>query len=256
MLFCLRLKYNHSLEDSWNILENENLSILYGTDEKNHFLFYVETESLEQIPPLDCLIDSQPYELPPIDWEAQWSSHGRNYHDGFVHLSLKDQVIRLKPGPGFGDFSHPTTQMTLEFLTMYLHEKSLIDVGCGSGILSLAAAVLGAHQVIGIDIDQQALIHSQENSYLNGLEKQCKFILPEEFKNISGMLAIAMNMISSEQEIAWQSLPALHHYPSKLFISGIRKEERNSYLTWTKKQGWILVEENEKEGWLAFYFKI
>lgn len=80
-------------------------------------------------------------------------------------------VIELDPGMAFGTGTHETTRMCLQALETYLTQGDrVIDVGCGSGILSIAAAKLGASQVLALDIDDVALRASQENTRLNRLE--------------------------------------------------------------------------------------
>ncbi len=110
----------------------------------------------------------------------------------------------MQPGPGFGDFSHPTTRLALQLLSRYLKEQCVIDIGCGSGILALAAATMGAQAVYGIDIDSKAIEHSIQNALLNRLEQQCTFCLANEFHWLptSSPLLILMNMIQYEQKTA------------------------------------------------------
>ncbi len=78
------------------------------------------------------------------------------------------RVLQLDPGLAFGTGSHPTTRMCLEWLDRHLEEGStVIDYGCGSGILAIAAARLGASRVSAIDIDPQALVSSRDNARAN-----------------------------------------------------------------------------------------
>lgn len=80
-------------------------------------------------------------------------------------------ALVIDPGLAFGTGSHPTTHMCLEWLEQAdLGGKRVIDYGCGSGILAIAAARLGAAQVIGIDIDPQALVSARENARVNRVE--------------------------------------------------------------------------------------
>ena len=87
-------------------------------------------------------------------------------------LQREDRRVGLviDPGLAFGTGSHPTTHMCLEWLEQAsLAGKRVIDYGCGSGILAIAAARLGAKQVTGIDIDPQALVSAKENARVNGV---------------------------------------------------------------------------------------
>lgn len=197
-----------------------------------------------------------------IDWEAQWAVHAQNFSNGFVHLDFKAYQreappIRLKPGGGFGDLSHPTTRLALKMVAKNVKNQIVVDIGCGSGILSLAAAALGAEKCYGLDIEAEALEHSKQNAHLNQLSHKCFFCRPEKLKlDTSSSLLILMNMIQSEQLIAWNSLPILHSLPGNCITSGIRQEHRDSYLQQTKQWGWHLIEELNESEWLAFHFRL
>lgn len=79
-------------------------------------------------------------------------------------------VLRLDPGLAFGTGSHPTTRLCLGWLDRHLTAgATVIDYGCGSGILAVAAALLGAGRVVGIDIDAQAVTASRDNALANGV---------------------------------------------------------------------------------------
>jgi ribosomal protein L11 methyltransferase len=191
-------------------------------------------------------IKGEPAELPKIDWEGQWALHG------VTELTIGEKTIQLEPGPGFGDYSHPTTQLMIELMKDHLQGAVVVDVGCGSGILSLAAIALGAKQVIGIDIDSAALEHSHINAQKNGFEAKCTFCLPENF-NLNGEAFLLMNMISSEQKVAWQTVQKVKS--SGLITSGVLQEEKEDYLRWLDQWGWRVASECEKEGWLSFYLE-
>lgn len=190
-----------------------------------------------------------------INWEEQWKLHAGHFKDGMVRLKLgNDETLLMKPGPGFGDLSHPTTHLVLEMMAGYVEGKDVLDIGSGSGILSLAAALMGAKSVTGVEIEPDAILHAKENAKLNKLES-IRFLLPQEYKlkkPFSGLILI--NMIMSEQEVAWNSLP--HTMLSGLVIaSGILKEHRKEYLGLTKQRGWNLQSERETQDWLGFIFQ-
>ncbi|HQT25478.1 MAG TPA: 50S ribosomal protein L11 methyltransferase [Burkholderiales bacterium] len=85
----------------------------------------------------------------------------------------------LDPGLAFGTGSHPTTRLCLEWLDGHMEGgETVLDYGCGSGILAIAALKLGASLAVGTDIDPQAIIASRQNALQNGVE--CMFFLPEE----------------------------------------------------------------------------
>ncbi len=112
-------------------------------------------------------------------WEREWLEHfhamrfGRRLWVAPCHEEITDAdavVVRLDPGLAFGTGTHPTTAMCLAWLDAHLEPGArVIDYGCGSGILALAAARLGAERVECVDIDPQALRATQDNAARNGL---------------------------------------------------------------------------------------
>jgi len=130
-------------------------------------------------------------EVADEDWERAWMDQfkpmpfGRRLwiypwnieppeDDGLV-------VIRLDPGLAFGSGTHPTTALCLEWLDgLELAGKSVIDYGCGSGILAIAALKLGAAQAVGVDNDPQALTASADNAERNGVAGRFALFLPED----------------------------------------------------------------------------
>jgi len=276
--YCFQIK-NTMLDVVWSELEalgiivhcsiedpEQNKCELYG--EVPTHISEIAFASLKNILSIKKLSESQ------IDWPEQWASHSQFYSDGFVHLDLsawcpalatnpKWSTIRLEPGPGFGDLSHSTTRLVLQLMQAKMHQKVVVDIGCGSGVLSLAAVAMGASAVYGIDIDAQALSHAQRNSVHNAMETYTSFKLPEEFSAIlermipnNLRMVVLMNMIHSEQRIAWESVTQIYPYVTDCLISGILEEERAPYLEWCKKWDWQLKEEIQEEGWLAFHFSM
>ena len=180
-----------------------------------------------------------------VNWEEQWALYAPGFKDGRAHVPLPNQkTVALVPGPGFGDFSHPTTQLMVEMMAPLVPNQSVFDIGCGSGILSIAAAKLGASSVCACDIDPEALIHAQKNSVLNHVD--ISLAPPSPYP------IVLMNMIHSEQKQAWQK----NHLPFKfLLTSGILASETKSYLDYARSQNWELVQIQERDGWLGCLFK-
>lgn len=113
------------------------------------------------------------------DWMAAWKKHYRPIQIGKKLLILPAWIeredpgrvaVKIDPSMAFGTGTHPTTQLCLEMVEEYTRPGiNLIDVGCGSGILSVAALKLGAGHALGVDIDNAAVISSKENAAANGV---------------------------------------------------------------------------------------
>ena len=192
-----------------------------------------------------------------IDWEKQWADFAPHFQNGLAHIDLEGKTLLLKPGAGFGDLSHPTTRPVMKLMGPYLKDKIVFDIGCGSGILSLAAALLGAKQVYGIDIDDEAIKHSQENAALNDVESHVLFSkgldpawVPKE------PFLIVMNMIESEQRLAWEAVKVLHKGPATLIVSGLLSAQITPYLQLAKARNWALLHKSEEESWLGLILSI
>ncbi|MBS4168054.1 Ribosomal protein L11 methyltransferase [Parachlamydia sp. AcF125] len=204
-----------------------------------------------------------PIHFNPIDWEAQWATHGLDYREGCVHLDLNRlieaenlPIVRLKPGPGFGDLSHASTRLVLRLMKGKVYDQAVLDIGSGSGVLSLAASIMGAKIVWGIDIDPQAVEHAKNNLLLNACTGEIYFSVDPPLQPLQQQqkVLVLMNMIASEQAIAWESLQPLHQLPGEALISGILIEGKKGYLQQAKKWGWKLLGEIEEEGWLGLHF--
>lgn len=259
MILRLTLDSSISLEQAWAALECKGVNILYGTQEERCLELFADLPEFDALPSFPWIKTCEPYTYPPIDWQAQWEGHAANFQEGCVIFDPEmwgrgGAPFRLQPGGGFGDLSHPTTHLVLGLLAQHLETQTVIDIGCGSGILSLAAHAMGAKAVYGIDIEEEAVEHSRQNARLNGKEKKCLFFLNKDFTwmpSADGVLML-MNMIRTEQLFAWASLTNLHRQGGKLLTSGIRKEERETYLREMQTLGWSLKEEREEMGWLGF----
>lgn len=255
-MISFHLKKDTNIEIVWALLEELGFTPLYSTrDEKGREEIIIEGDVLEELPCLDNL--DKPRLLDPvIDWDWQWAAHAKNFNDGYLHFSLKeDRQIKLKPGPGFGDLSHPSTELTLDLILHHIdHRFPLIDLGCGSGILGIVAAALGVQPIWAIDMDPQALQHAKHNAELNHLNA-IQFYLPHDFKmKEKTEVTLAMNMILTEQKIAISNLPSLQI--SHAFTSGILVEQEKEYLALTSSWGWEVQNTQEKDGWLGFHFSL
>ncbi|EGQ9917572.1 TPA: 50S ribosomal protein L11 methyltransferase [Vibrio parahaemolyticus] len=158
---------------------------LYDAEADTNFI-------IDQIKASNMLAENFAYKVEQLedkDWEREWME---NFHPmkfgerlwicpSWREVPEPDAVnVMLDPGLAFGTGTHPTTALCLEWLeSMDLSGKTVIDFGCGSGILAIAAIKLGAEKVIGIDIDPQALLASKDNAERNGVADKLEVYLPQ-----------------------------------------------------------------------------
>ncbi|MFM2484881.1 50S ribosomal protein L11 methyltransferase [Celerinatantimonas yamalensis] len=138
------------------------------------------------------LINAHNYRFDPLedkDWEREWMKNFKPMRFGerlwicpsWLPIPEPDAVnVMLDPGLAFGTGTHPTTALCLEWLEgLDLRNKTVVDFGCGSGILAIAALKLGAKRVVGIDIDPQALQASHDNAQRNHVDDKLELYLPQ-----------------------------------------------------------------------------
>jgi ribosomal protein L11 methyltransferase len=156
--------------------------------------------------------------------------------------------IILDPGLAFGTGSHPTTSLCLEWLTQQSNLNKILDYGCGSGILAIAAKKLGADIVVGVDIDTQAI----ESSYYNALQNNVdiQFYDADTFTHQTFDIVVA-NILSSALMVLAPALAKYCNIGGKLALSGILEPQVEAliarYSEWfnmdtpTKKDAWVLL---------------
>ena len=180
------------------------------------------------------------YRLEPLedkDWEREWMDNFHPMQFGerlWICPSWRDVPdpdavnVMLDPGLAFGTGTHETTALCLRWLDKQdLRGKVVIDFGCGSGILGIAALKLGAARVIGIDIDPQALQASQANADRNGVGEQIELYLPDAAPDIQGDYVLANILAATLRDLK----PIIDSYcklNGKLVMSGILDEQVSS----------------------------
>lgn len=139
--------------------------------------------------------------------------------------------IMLDPGLAFGTGTHPTTALCLEWLDEApLQDKIVIDYGCGSGVLAIAAVLLGARQVIAIDNDPQAILASESNRALNGINAaQMSVHLPGAPDHPQADVLVA-NILSGPLEQLTPVLAALVKPGGRLILSGVLSLQTQSLM--------------------------
>lgn len=157
--------------------------------------------------------------------------------------------MTLDPGLAFGTGTHPTTAMCLEWLAAHdLNDKVVIDYGCGSGILAVAALLLGARHVHAIDIDPQALTASQYNAEKNQVSDRISYYLPEQFQSFQADIVVANILANPLIELSGL-ITDLVADSGDLILSGILNEQADSVLSAYKKAGVPMEKACQQEDW-------
>jgi ribosomal protein L11 methyltransferase len=157
--------------------------------------------------------------------------------------------IELDPGLAFGTGSHATTRLCLLWLRGHLRrEDRVLDYGCGSGILAIAAAKLGAAEVTGIDVDPQALDTSRENAARNGVE--ARFLLPDVLPAGTFDIVVA-NILSNPLILLAPALAGRVRGSGRIALAGVLAAQEDSVASayapwftltaWRRDDGWVLL---------------
>ena len=137
----------------------------------------------------------------------------------------KETNVLLDPGVAFGTGTHETTQLCLQALSeIDLKNKTIIDFGCGSGILAIAALKLGAQNVVAVDIHEQALEATQSNAGINQLENQITTYHPDLLPSMKANIIIA-NILAEPLVALSEQFMSLLEDDGQLILSGLLIEQ-------------------------------
>lgn len=237
-------------------------------------LFDGETDALLLLSALEAFDPELPWHtasfkmVEDTDWERAWLDQFKPMpfgqrtwivpwnHELPEAAGPNPAVVRLDPGLAFGSGTHPTTALCLTWLDELaaegvLQDATVLDFGCGSGILALAAVRLGARHAVGIDNDPQAIIATGDNAERNGLTDQIEVHLPQDAHDarypvvVANILASALDALA--EVLANATLPG-----GRLAMSGILKGQEDELLVrfapWfealnvTSQEDWVRIE--------------
>ena len=198
------------------------------------------------------------------DWENSWKDYFDilNIGEKFVivptwreYENEEDKyVINIDPGMAFGTGGHETTSLCIKNLEKYVKpHDNVIDVGCGSGILSIAASYLTNGSLKAVDLDKLAVDVSRENFALNNLENRIEVeeasLLTKETKKYDVIVA---NILAHIIELMLEDAYKLLEDSGYFITSGIIKDKKDELLEKMLKQGFKLVEETSDNEWYSF----
>ena len=194
-------------------------------------------------------------QLEDKDWEREWMENFHPIRFGqrlWICPSWRDVPdpdavnVMLDPGLAFGTGTHPTTSLCLQWLdSLDLAGKTVVDFGCGSGILGIAALKLGAEKVIGIDIDPQALLASQDNANRNDVGDKIELYLPHEQPSLEADVVLA-NILAGPLRELRNVITDYCKAHGKLVLSGILANQADEINRLYSED--FVMEENAIEG--------
>ena len=215
--------------------------------------------------------------LPPVvtvvrneDWANNWKVHFKPVRIG-ERLVIKptweeyrklpgDLVIEIDPGMAFGTGAHPTTRMCLEAMERICFQENggrlpdpVLDVGTGSGVLSIAAALMGASRIIAVDIDPEAVRVTQENLELNGVEKAVSVSTTDLCDLTEQYQVVVANILAEELVRLSAQLTAKVADGGWLILSGILTEKEQ--FVCAGFPGLTLVEHPREAEWSCLTFR-
>ena len=165
-------------------------------------------------------------------------------------------VLNIDPGLAFGTGKHETTRLCMEALERYVNKGSkVLDVGCGSGILGIAAVLLGADSAFGVDIDETAVRTANENARINGVGDSFTAIAGDLVDKVTEKYDIVVANIVADAIIALSaSVPRFMTDDAVYIVSGII-DARSDDVKNAVKDSFDIVEENTLGGWYCFVLK-
>lgn len=243
--------------------------VVDGTLEQRRLHLEESLWHLGQIQPLPAV---EYKEVVDQDWMAAWRKHYRPIPVGERLMILPawleaqdDQRIAIKidPSMAFGTGTHPTTQLCLALVEKHLQPgQTVIDIGCGSGILSIAAVKLGASRVTAVDIDQAAIRSTRENAALNAVNDSIESGVGSLEEIGSGYFSLRQaNLVLANilapviQRLLDEGLVDIISPKGKVVLSGILMEQSDSVQAAAEQRGLRLVERLQSNDWVGLVYQ-
>lgn len=165
-------------------------------------------------------------------------------------------VLNIDPGLAFGTGKHETTRLCLETLERYIEGgESVLDVGCGSGILGIAAVLLGAESAFGVDIDETAVRTANENAAFNHADGKFSAIAGDLVDKVQGKYDIIVANIVADAIIALSASVKAFMKPDSVYIVSGIIDTRADDVKNAVGDSFEIVEENTLGGWYCFVLK-
>jgi ribosomal protein L11 methyltransferase len=249
-------KIKELTEEQIEILNNHNFYPIENIFGQEHFyLIYGDKNVQEKLKSL-----SLKFEVKTVNetgWEDKWKEFLKpgnltnTIKYGF-DLELKDEkTIIINPAMAFGTGTHSTTQIAACLLETIVENKRMIDIGCGSGILSIAGELMGAKEIIAMDIDYTAVMNAKENININGCNKILLFAGEVNSVNLKYKPnIICANIISSVLLKLRDNI--LEYNPEYIILSGILISEFELFKSKFMPSDYYVSHYKEDNKWCGF----
>ncbi len=201
------------------------------------------------------------------DWRNNWKKYFNPTPVGkklLIRPTWRDDydadgraVLNLDPGLAFGTGNHETTRLCLECIEKYLKDgDSVLDVGCGSGILAIASLLLNAKNAVGVDIDETAVRTAVENAELNNVGKNFTAICGDLTEKVSGKYEIVVANIVADAIISLSKGVKEFMNPDSVYITSGIIDTRADEVAERLSEDFDIIERRENNGWVCFAAKI
>ncbi len=238
---------------------------IYISDEENPFEAVAYLKERYAAAGITCEIDTD--SISEAEWADNWKKFFKTTEIGeklVIRPSWEEYdnkqgrvVLSIDPGAAFGTGTHATTRMCLKLLEDFVYpDCTLLDIGSGSGILSIAAVLLGSKEAVGVDIDPVAVKVANENAEMNGISNKVSYIKGDLCDKISDRYdVVCANIVADVIISLLENVENFLKENSVFICSGIIDIREGDVKSAFKKYGYEIIAEETMENWRAFAVK-
>lgn len=260
--------YFKDADDPGTSLDEVNVRAYLPVDEKLEETRQRLEEALWYLGSIQSLPEAVFTPIAEQNWMEAWKEHYKPIPVGEKLIIVPAWLespdpsripIRIDPGMAFGTGTHPTTQLCLELLEKYLQPgMDVIDIGCGSGILSIGALKLGAGRALALDVDQTAVDATRENADANAIKTgllvgfgSLDELLANQFEYQQAPLVLANILANILIRLFEGGMGRLVSRDGVLILSGILEEQAENVMQVAARHGFKLIEKRQIGDWVA-----